>query len=100
MFISLTVFGVLNVVTSVFVESAMQSSQHHKDLLIQENMLCKNIYMQHLREVFSQIDIDGSGEVSVEEMEFFLTDPKLKVYLESMDIYPDDARTLFRLLDK
>merc|ERR1712051_586410 len=33
-------------------------------------------------------------------MEQFLTDPWLMMYLESMDIQPDDARTLFRLLDK
>merc|ERR1712023_155644 len=58
------------------------------------------MYMEHLLEVFTEIDADMSGTITLEEMEEFLLDPKLRLYLESMDIQPDDARTLFRLLDK
>merc|ERR1719331_191081 len=56
--------------------------------------------MDHLLEVFREIDTDVSGEIDLDEMEQFLLDPELRMYLESMDIQPDDARTLFRLLDK
>jgi len=56
--------------------------------------------VDHLKEVFQQIDYDNSGEISLAEMETFLLDPSLQQYLESMDIQPDDALTLFRLLDK
>jgi len=100
MFISVTVFGIMNVLTSVFVESALQSVQHYKDLLIQESMKAKKMYVDHLREVFKEIDTDDSGSITLAEMEQFLGDASLMLYLESMDIQPDDARTLFRLLDK
>lgn len=100
LFISLTYFGVLNVVAAIFVESAMQSQQHYKDLLIQENVMRKEVYSQHLREVFHEIDRDGSGYINGDEMEFFLADPSLNLYLESIDIFPNDARSLFRLLDQ
>merc|ERR550525_458152 len=100
MFIAVTVFGIMNVLTSVFVESALQSVQHYKDLLIQESMKAKKMYVDHLREVFKEIDTDDSGSITLAEMEQFLADPSLMLYLESMDIQPDDARTLFRLLDK
>jgi len=99
-FIAVTVFGIMNVLTSVFVESALQSVQHYKDLLIQESMKSKKMYVDHLREVFHEIDTDDSGSIAMEEMQIFLEDPQLCQYLESMDIQPDDARTLFRLLDK
>merc|ERR1711976_173230 len=56
--------------------------------------------MDHLYEVFREIDQDNSSSITLDEMEQFLTDPGLRMYLESMDIQPDDARTLFRLLDK
>merc|ERR1719215_1907684 len=56
--------------------------------------------MEHLLTVFREIDTDASGSITLAEMEQFLTDPQLMMYLESMDILPDDARTLFRLLDK
>merc|ERR1712224_218912 len=81
-------------------ESALQSVQHYKDLLIQESMKAKKMYMDHLHQVFKEIDVDGSGSIALEEMEQFLRDPLLMQYRESMDIQPDDARTLFSLLDK
>jgi len=100
LFVSLTFFGVLNIVAAIFVDSAMQSQQHYKDLLIQENLLKKEVYSQHLREVFHAIDRDRSGVINGDEMEFFLSDPSLNLYLESIDIFPNDARSLFRLLDR
>merc|ERR1711972_1033221 len=45
-------------------------------------------------------DVDGSGYINGDEMEFFLADPCLNLYLESIDIFPNDARSLFRLLDR
>lgn len=98
-FITLTFFGVLNVVAAIFVESALQSQQHHKDLLTQDRLLKKQMYTEHLKEVFHAIDQDRSGFINADEMEFFLGDPELNLYLESIDIFPNDARTLFRLLD-
>jgi len=99
-YITITTYGVLNVVTSAFVESALQSSQHHKELLIQQNIDTKAAYAHHLADIFNEIDSDQSGEVSLAELEVFLTDPDWKVYLDSLDINPENARTLFNLLDR
>jgi len=99
-FISFTFFGVLNIVTAVFVDSAMQSQQHEKDLLIQEKEFQKKLYLQHIKKVFREIDTNGTGDINADEMEFFLTDEGLKQYLESVDVSPNDARVLFRLLDQ
>merc|ERR1712050_679801 len=85
-FISFTFFGMLNIVTAIFVDSAMVSQQYYKDLLIQESMLKKQLYHQHLREVFKEIDQDSSGYITGDEMEFFLEDEKLNQYLQSIDI--------------
>merc|ERR1712032_101169 len=90
LFISLSYFGVLNVVTAIFVDSAMQSQQHHKDLLIQENLAKKEVYHQHLVEVFKAIDRDNSGHINGDEMEFFLSDDSLNMYLEAIDVFPND----------
>merc|ERR1712157_163015 len=50
--------------------------------------------------VFEEIDADKSGFVCADEIEFFLGDPSLNSYLESIDIFPNDARALIRLLDR
>eukprot|EP00928_Gymnodinium_smaydae_P032882 TRINITY_DN23713_c0_g1_i1.p1 TRINITY_DN23713_c0_g1~~TRINITY_DN23713_c0_g1_i1.p1 ORF type:complete len:592 (-),score=94.03 TRINITY_DN23713_c0_g1_i1:52-1827(-) len=100
LFEGVTTFGVLNVITSVFVESAVASYQHYKDMMIQEKLDKKTTYLEHLRKVFIEIDRDKSGTISMEEMEGLLYDKDLSQYVESMEINPDDARTLFKLLDK
>lgn len=99
-YLSVSTFGVLNSVTAIFVESALESQQHYKELLIQENVLKKARYERHLRRVFNAMDTDGCGTVTFEEMEYFLSDPQVNLYLESIDIFPNDARALFALLDR
>merc|ERR1712045_884904 len=45
------------------------------------------------------MDQDNSGEVSIDEMEFFLTEPNLKSYVDALGISAENTRMLFRLLD-
>lgn len=99
-YIGLVFFGVLNIVTAVFVDSAMQSQAHYKDLMIQDTIDHKKMYTTHLKEVFNEIDADQSGFVNQDEVEYFLTDEGLKMHLDSIGICPDDARTLFLMLDE
>merc|ERR1740121_794569 len=98
-YIVIVVFGVMNVVTSVFVESAILSAQRYRELIIQQKEHEREIAVEHMKEVFSQIDIDASGEITMEEMEFFLTEPALKSYVEALGISAENTRLLFRLMD-
>jgi len=99
-YITIVQFGVLNVVTAVFVESAIMSAQRYKHLIIQANENERQTAMRHLRQVFKYVDEDNSGEISSEEMEHFWDDPSLRQYISALDIDVGDAWTLFRLLDK
>merc|ERR1711884_921640 len=58
LYIALVIFGVTNVVTSVFVESAVMSAQHYRELIVQENRHQKEVAMMHLKEVFKEMDQD------------------------------------------
>jgi len=100
LFISITIFGVLNIVTSVFVDSAMQSTQYHRDLLVQENLRLKERYVRHMKEIFRQIDTDNSGEISINQIDRIFGSDELRQYLEAIEIEPCDARVLFKLLDQ
>lgn len=99
-FIFTVLFGVLNVVTSVFVESAVMSAQHYKDLIIEEKQHERAIAFSHMKQVFMQIDEDNSGEITADEMEEFLQEPGLKKYVEALGISAEDTRMLFQLLDR
>jgi len=98
-FISITLTGVMNVLTSIFVDSALQSTEHYKDIKIQEALNSKRTHVRHLKEVFKEIDIDMSGEICADELLWLLKDPNLSKYLTSIDIHTDDIEMLFRLLD-
>jgi len=74
-YIDIVLIGVMNVVTSVFVEFAIMSAQHYRDLIVQDKQLKKKIAVSHMQEVFKHMDDDGSGEISMDEMTRFLADP-------------------------
>mmetsp|Transcript_42854 Transcript_42854/g.92495 ORF Transcript_42854/g.92495 Transcript_42854/m.92495 type:complete len:871 (-) Transcript_42854:90-2702(-) len=101
-YISITVLGVMNVVTSVFVESAMRSTQHYRDLLLQEKERMKETTATHLREIFRAIDVDDSGMITMQELRDFLDDDSLQLqtYMEALEINAEDAKALFKLLDR
>lgn len=100
-YVAITLLGVMNIVTSVFVESAMRSTQHYRDLLMQEKKRQKETCAKHLQEIFHSIDIDGSGMINLKELKTFLSDSSLELqeYLAALELDADDARALFKLLD-
>lgn len=101
-FLSISLFGALNIVTSVFVESAMSSAQHSRELLVQEKTKQKETYVKHLKHIFKEIDQDKSGVLSEEELVDFLSNDNLHLqsYFEALELNATNARVLFRLLDQ
>jgi len=101
LYILITVLGLMNIVTSVFVESAMRSTQHYRDLLLQEKNRSKEMFGKHLREIFRSIDVDQSGMINMDELKEFLADDslELKAYLQALELDAEDAKALFKLLD-
>jgi len=100
-YVSICSLGVLNVVTSVFVESAMQSTLHHKDLLVADKARAKETYLQHVKDIFKQMDTDGSGSIDAGELKKFMQDESLELssYFEALELNPSDTHALFKLLD-
>jgi len=101
LFISISFFGVLNIVTSVFVESAMQTTQRYRDLMLEESMRQRSTYVSHLKEIFSAIDTDASGSISLQELKNFIKteQPQLRDYFAALEINASNLHALFKLLD-
>lgn len=98
-YICFTFLAVLNVVTGVFCQSAIEGSQHDQEMLIQEKMKNKTQYMDRVRQLFESIDEDGSGTITIQELEDHLNDAAMQAYFQSLDIDTSDAWALFKLLD-
>jgi len=100
LFIFFMVFGVLNVVTSVFVDSAYQVSQKDPEVRIQRALAAEQRYIRQLQAFFSEVDLDNSKTISWDEFQRHLLSDEAQVYLASLEIDHTHARHLFDLLDE
>lgn len=99
LYISLAVIAVVNVVTGIFVDSAMQSNMSDREIIIQEELEKKKEYLQQMASIFVEIDSDGTGFISREEFEKSLQDERVMAYFNALKLDVSDAHTLFLLLD-
>merc|ERR1719362_701522 len=92
-------FALMSVIGAVFVQQAMSVQQQDQDLTILRKQKEAESYSRKLRQLFSDLDNDGDGQLSKQEFEAITEDPDLKAKMESLDINPDDLQGLFTLLD-
>merc|ERR1712217_429627 len=98
-FVTFAVMALLNVVTAVFVGTAMQQSQADRDLVVQEELEHKGDFVALMQQVFNEIDTNNSGSLTLEEFEKHIEDDKILAYLRTLEIDVSQVRTLFTLLD-
>jgi len=89
-YITFTSLALMNIVTGVFVESAMQRGREDKDMFM----------INHLRELFRVLDLNRSGIISWNELEEHLDNPKLRTFFKDIDVDISEAKGLFDLLDR
>lgn len=88
-YIGFGVFALMNIVTGVFVESALESAKREQERFL----------LHTVEQLFKDTDDDGSGEISWEEFQCKLEHPDMHVYFQSIDLDIDEAEDLFRLID-
>jgi len=98
-YIAFMLFGMLNVLTGIFVDAAIQAMMTDRDNIIQTQLEERNSLINMIRGIFLQSDTDGSGEISLDEFVDLLEKPDMVAYLEGMGIDSSEAKGLFRLLD-
>mmetsp|Transcript_41370 Transcript_41370/g.119014 ORF Transcript_41370/g.119014 Transcript_41370/m.119014 type:complete len:699 (+) Transcript_41370:42-2138(+) len=90
LYVLFTSLALMNIVTGVFVETALQRGREEK-----------NVYMiNQLRELFGVLDNNGNGTIAWTEVQENLDDPKLQAFFKDIDLDISEARGLFLLLDR
>jgi hypothetical protein len=94
-----TLLALLNIVTGIFVEGAIEKAQTDKEAMIQMELEGEQGRLQQLTEVFKDIDEDESGYIDLDEFERLMNDQRVKAYFRTMGLHISTAYHLFRLLD-
>mmetsp|Transcript_68941 Transcript_68941/g.165453 ORF Transcript_68941/g.165453 Transcript_68941/m.165453 type:complete len:702 (-) Transcript_68941:64-2169(-) len=98
-YVSFMLFGVLNVLTAIFVESASHIAAIDQDVAIQEQLRKDRSTIDRIKQMFYEADADNSGLLSLDELETLLVDPKYIWAMRLIGVDVSEARGLFLLLD-
>lgn len=98
-FIGFVYFAVLNVVTGVFCQSAIESSQQDQETMVQAFLSNKKLYTGRFKHLFTTIDTDESGTITKDEFLNHINDVKVNAYFATLGLEPTDAVNLFKMLD-
>lgn len=99
-FIALIQLAVLNVVTGVFCQTAIESAVAEKEFVLEQEKANADQHEKELRTLFGCLDTDSSGAVTIHEFEDGLGNEGVKGYFASFGISVDDAWNLFKLIDR
>lgn len=88
-YMAFVLFAMLNVITGVFVESALESDAEEKDATMVSRLL----------EFLSGCPSAADGALSWDEFSARLSDPAMICYFQSVDLDPAEAASLFKLCD-
>jgi len=89
LYIGFAVLAMLNVITGVFVESALTNTKIQDDIELVNNM----------RELFKSIDFADAGQITWDQFKCQLAKPGMELYFKAIDLDVSEARGLFKLLD-
>jgi len=98
-YIAFVLFAVLNTLTGVFCQKAIESAKHDHETLIREQLLEKRMYIKKARELFNELDCDASSTISYNEFCKRMADEQVLAYFAIMGLEASDAWDLFKLLD-
>merc|ERR1711920_893106 len=98
-FITFSFIALLNVATAVFVESTMRRSNNDREMMVQMELNDKKRFLDTMQDIFGELDEDGEGGITKDELQRRLTDPNIGAYFTRLGVDVDQFEKLFNLLD-
>eukprot|EP00439_Symbiodinium_sp_Y106_P012854 s1224_g1.t2 len=98
-YISFTLFAVLNVVTGVFCQSAIESAQNDHTAVVHSILKNKKAHVDKIKALFSQLGDEKTGAITFAMFEEKIHSPAVQAYFEVLGLDVWDAWSFFKLLD-
>jgi len=99
LFVSFTMLAVLNVVTGVFVDNALENTKKQQQYQIDKAKEAEQDMMKQLGFFFSALDADGSGYLTKDELVALMENQLLKAVFNVWGFRVADIMKFFSLLD-
>jgi len=94
-------FAVIGVINGVFMQETFRVASIDDTIMVRQKARAQAAHLAKMKKLFGEAkdlrDIDGL--ISKEEWITVCADDQVKLWLASMDLSPDDAETLFGLID-
>lgn len=98
-FIFFMLYVALNIITGIFLDSAVKGAQADRHHAIQEAVHSEKQTMTQMQDFFKEADKDKSGTITIDELHEHLKSKTVRAHLKGLGIEVDDAPSIFRLLD-
>eukprot|EP00929_Paragymnodinium_shiwhaense_P083788 TRINITY_DN44758_c0_g1_i1.p1 TRINITY_DN44758_c0_g1~~TRINITY_DN44758_c0_g1_i1.p1 ORF type:complete len:661 (+),score=102.15 TRINITY_DN44758_c0_g1_i1:238-2220(+) len=98
-YIAFVLLAVLNIITGVFVDNAVETAKGQRDFIIQKEREQNVKWAGAICELFHQMDEDCSGTVSWDEMERHFSNEAVQGLFKTLGLSSDDLHLVFRLID-
>jgi Ca2+-binding EF-hand superfamily protein len=98
-YIFFVLLAVLNIITGVFVDNAVETAKSQRDFIIQRAREQDHQWAQSMKQLFIEMDEDESGTVSWMEMESHFQDLHVQGLFSMLGLNPTDLAQLFKLID-
>jgi hypothetical protein len=98
-YIAFSVFAIVNVGSAIFLDAVLQRSKHDRDYVIDAKTDEKKSFMRMMDNLFTELDKDMSGQISLEELRGHLDDQKVSTFLSALNLDVKQVALLFRLMD-
>lgn len=99
MYMTITYFAIVNVITGVFVTTAMETTSADKDLAVMKQLQKYNAQVEDLGSLFTEISGGVHREVSIEQLRTAMAIPRFRAFLQELGIDAGEVGVLFKLLD-
>merc|ERR1711972_1222790 len=67
--------------------------------MVQEKIKNKENYIKKLKSLFMAVDVNGTGRLGLDEFVAVLTNPRVKTWMQILELDVHDAQALFSLID-
>lgn len=94
-----TFFSVMNIITGLFVDTAMKCAQNDHDEIIHKQLRSEDSTYWQMVGLFNDADIDASGTLTQKELDVHLKHRGVRAHLSALGLDISKAQGLFHLLD-